>query len=399
MNFNSVKMAIVVLYTIFLQLIATAQVADNLSLMEDNQLLGLVTQYNLKSEILQEDRPVIISLPDGYDSSNSEYPVLYLTDGLQNIWHVVGTLELLTRTGSVPPMIVVGIESTNRLRDFTLTEGENFPGSGGGKKFLAFIEKELIPLVESNYRTIPFRVLEGHSLGGLFAASALMEKPDLFDGYIVMSPSFWWNGEELTQNAEVFFKNHPELDKAVFFGIGTYESGADYGMRKELKNYVDILSENQPEGFRFERKEIEGEGHMSSTLLSNYYGLKFVFADMLPPASLYEKYSDQAFLDHEDMIMTKYGDAARQSAESYINLALHLRGKERFMEAATVLNRSVKAYPFDVGIMSFLGNIYEQAEQTEAAISIYLQAIEASLKYNQKREVEFESHIKRLCQK
>ncbi|MBN2639502.1 MAG: hypothetical protein JXR65_10515 [Bacteroidales bacterium] len=363
---------------------------------KDNKALSIGTQQTIKSVILNEQRPIIISLPKGYDTSKASYPVLYLTDGLQNIWHVIGTLEVLTRTGSTPPMIVVGIKSTNRLRDFTFTTSKNNPGSGGGKKFLEFIQNELIPYVDSNYRTNAFRVLEGHSLGGLFAASTLMEKPDLFNAFIIMSPAMWWNGEELTKKAKPFFKTHPDLKKTIFFGIGTYESGTEYGMRKELKNFTDVLSENQPKNLRFERKEMEGEGHMSSVLLSNYYGLKFIFSDMQSPRSLFENYSDKKFLEHENYIMSKYGKSAKQSAEFYVGLASGLREEKRYSEAITVLKRSVEAYPFDVGLMNYLANTYEMNKNIEAAVSIYRKAIETSKKYNYNREEEFEKQVKRL---
>lgn len=361
--------------------------------------LVIGTGQTIKSDVLNEQRPIIISLPKDYDTSEARYPVLYLTDGLQNIWHVMGTLEVLTRTGSAPPMIVVGIESTNRLRDFTLTTSKNNPGSGGGKKFLEFIQKELIPYIDSNYRTNAFRILEGHSLGGLFAASTLLEKPDLFNAFIIMSPALWWNEEELTEKAKPFFKTHPDIKKTIFFGIGTYESGADYGMRKELKNFTDVLSENQPKNLRFERKEMEGEGHMSSVLLSNYYGLKFIFSDMQSPKSLFENYSNKKFFEHENYIMHKYGKSAKQSAEFYVGLASGLREEKRYSEAISVLKRSVEAYPFDVGLMNYLANTYEMIKNIDAAVSTYKKAIETSKKYNYNREEAFEKQIQRLLKK
>ncbi len=361
--------------------------------------LRIGTNISIKSAILNEERPIIISLPKDYTNSEAQYPVLYLTDGLQNIWHVIGTIEVLTRTGSIPPMIVVGIESTNRRRDFTFTTSESKPGSGGGKNFLDFLVSELIPYIDSNYRTNSFRVLEGHSLGGLFSASTLIEKPDLFDGFIIMSPAFWWNGEELTQKVKTFLNTQPTLNKALFFGIGTYESGSEYGMRKELKNFVDVISENQPPNLRIKWKEMEKEGHMSSTLLSNYHGLKFVFSDMSFPEKLFEDYSDDEFIEHENKIMAKYGNTAKQSAESYVSLAFNLREKNKFSEAITVLKRSVEAYPSDVGLMNLLGNTYEMDNKMEDAVSVYRQAIETSMKYKYSREEEFKNHIKRLSNK
>lgn len=199
------------------------------------------TKQTFNSKLLNEDRPLIISFPNGYNQSNASYPVLYLTDGLQNFWHTIGTIEVLTRTGNIVPMIVVGIESTNRLRDFTLTKSTNFPDSGGGLVFLDFIENELIPYIDSTYRTNSYRILEGHSLGGLFVASSFMSKPSLFNSGIILSPSFWWDNEELTNQVPCFFENNKELSGSLFFGIGKEEGG----MTRFMNNFINSINLNQ----------------------------------------------------------------------------------------------------------------------------------------------------------
>jgi len=81
-------------------------------------------------------------------------------------------------------------KSIDRKKDFTPINTENT----SSKQFLGFIETELIPYIDKTYRTHPFRLLEGHSLGGLFTASTLLEKPEILQGFIIMSPAFWWNG-------------------------------------------------------------------------------------------------------------------------------------------------------------------------------------------------------------
>jgi len=361
---------------------------------EDSLVIG--SKHVFASKIMDEDRPIIISLPKGYKESDANYPVLYLTDGLQNIWHVIGTVEVLTRTGNIPPMIIVGIESTNRDRDFSPTPNENWPKSGGGPKYLDFIENELIPYIETNYRTHPFRVLEGHSLGGLFTASVLINKRELFNAHIIMSPSLWWNEHEIINKAKVFFKSHPNLEKRLFFGIGSLESGAEWGMRKELQNFVDVLKENKSEKLHFEHKEIQNEGHMSSPLLSNYYGLKFIFSDMALPDTLITNYSDEGFLKHERMIMSKYGKEAKQSAEAYVQIASQLMNDNNLSGAISVIKRSVEAYSFDVGLLNFLASIYEKNKDFEKAMSTYTEAIRISEKYNYGREEEFRANIERI---
>lgn len=231
---------------------SNAQLANKIEMTEDYQLLGLGTQHKLQSDILNEERPVIISLPVGYNDNQAEYPVLYVLDGLQNIKHIVGTVELLTESGLIPSIIVVGVESLDRNRDFTpskagedlqgSTGNSGIPQSGGAPKFLEFLSEELIPFVDNNYRTHPYRILEGHSFGGLFSVYTLMENPELFDAFIIQAPALWWNKEEMTEKAKTFFKSNRILNKTVYFGIG---GGDGWGMQQELIRYVDVVKQHQ----------------------------------------------------------------------------------------------------------------------------------------------------------
>ena len=358
--------------------------------------LTVGTNHIIKSKVLNEDRPIIISVPENYDKSKASYPVLYLTDGLQNIWHVIGTVEVLTRTGSIPPMIIVGIESTDRVRDFSPTPSKNNPSSGNGPKYLEFIETELIPYVESTYRTHPFRVLEGHSLGGLFASYVLMTKPTLFNAHIIMSPSFWWNKEESKTKMEAFLKTNQDLEVAMFFGIGAYESSPKRGMRKELTDFIEVIKNNQPKKLRFEHQEMAKEGHMSSPLLSNYYGLKSIFSDLVLTGEIYDNYTDTAFLNHENGIMAKYGVNAKQSAEEYAWLAFQLINKKKYSEAITVLKRGSEAYSYDIFFYKLLAETHEKNKDIKNAIKSYQDAVSVSKKYKFGREGQFQKEIERL---
>ncbi len=359
----------------------------------DSITIGL--KHIITSKILNEDRQIIISLPEGYAKSNANYPVLYLTDGFQNIEHVRGSVEILTRTGNIPPIIIVGIKSVNRERDFILTKTESNPKSGGGKQFLAFIETELIPYIDSTYRTNSFRVLEGHSLGGLFAASTLIEKPEIFQGFIIMSPAFWWNNEELTNKAKVFFKTNSNLEKSLFFGIGKKESSKEFGMRKELANFINVLKANKPQKLNFEHKEFDDEGHMSSPLLSNYYGLKFIFKDLKYSDSFKTNYSDEEFLKKEEEIIDKYGESAKRTGESYYELGAAIY-KENLLGAITVFKRSVEVYPYDINLITTLAKLYEKNKDFSKSIDTYKYAIEVSKKYNFGKEKEFQREIDKL---
>jgi predicted alpha/beta superfamily hydrolase len=156
----------------------------------------------IKSEVLGEERVILIRTPPGYERNGQRYPVLYLTDGDAHLGHTSGTIEFLSRNGRMPEMIVVAITNTDRTRDLTPTNASmlrpdgtemKFPTSGGADKFLKFIETELIPKIEKDYRTQPYRVFAGHSFGGLFAIHSFLTRPESFNAYIAVSPSMQWD--------------------------------------------------------------------------------------------------------------------------------------------------------------------------------------------------------------
>jgi len=403
MNYRTIKISLGILLIAFFQFSANAQLAEKILLTEDNQLLGLGTQHVLKSEILQEDRPIIISLPIDYENNMDTYPVLYLLDGLGNIKHQVGTVELLTESGIVPPMIIVAIESLDRARDLTPSyagadshAGANLdiPQSGGAPEFLEFLEKELIPFVESNFRTHPFRLLEGHSFGGLFSTYALMNKPELFDAFIIQAPALWWNKEEMTAQAKEFFQSDISLDKTVYFGTGGAEG---WGMRQELARYVDVIKQSTPKNFRWKHEEIPGdEAHDDSRLLLNYYGLKFVFSDLKASEDLQKNYSDEAFLKGEQQLIDKYGQNARRPATDYVNIIMELLNAENNLGAITVYKRAAEGYPKYIMILNALADLYEKTNQIDKAIETYKSAIEVSKRLKLGNEAGYQKEIERL---
>ena len=355
--------------------------------------IPLASSFSMHSRILDEDRTIVVALPNGYESSTASYPVLYLLDGMQNIWHVVGSVEVLARTGAIPPVIIVGIKSENRMRDFTPSPAEGVPYSGGGEMFLEFISRELIPFIEGNYRTHPYRLLEGHSLAGVFAVNAFMERTELFDAYIVMSPAMWWNNEEMKTKAKAFFETNTELDKSIYFGIGTNDG---QGMRNELNRYVEIIQQNSANGLRWSHREFEQEGHMSATLLINYYGLIFSFYTMQLPEQLWNNFDRESFIEHERMVMETYGEAAKQSEENYVTLGLKLVEEGNHEGAITVFKRNTEAYPIYPPNFAWLADAYENNSDYSMALETYSLALDKSKAINYGQEQNYIENIERL---
>ena len=162
-------------------------------------VIGETTQ--IQSKILKESRSLLISKPPGYDSGTDRYPVLYLLDGETHFQYTSAMANFLAVDDRVPEMLVVGIDSEDsqhRTHDLTSpstdeTDNRFSPGNGGADVFLSFMADELVPFIDKTYRTRPYRLLVGHSFGGLFAIYALVKKPHLFNAYVAADPSLYWN--------------------------------------------------------------------------------------------------------------------------------------------------------------------------------------------------------------
>lgn len=184
----------------------------------------------IHSTKLNEDRILNVALPQGYHpDSAARYPVIYLLDGSadEDFIHITGLAQFAAFEwiGWMQPSIVVGIANVDRKRDLTYPttvakDKADFPTTGGSAAFMAFIGEELIPFIEANYRTAPDRMLIGQSLGGLFAAEVLLKKPALFQRYLIVSPSVWWDGGSLLNVEPAFIRDPTLAPNQVYIAVG-----------------------------------------------------------------------------------------------------------------------------------------------------------------------------------
>jgi len=211
----------------------------------------------LHSNVLNEDRVVWVRTPREYERSKDPLPVLYLTDGPGHINEIGSTIDFLVGNDRMPPLIVVGIANTDRIRDLTPTRAdgkhrdgttESYPTSGGGDRFFDFIHDELMPEVEKRYRTAPYRIFAGHSLGGLMAIHILTSRPDMFQAYIAVSPSLWWDDGHTLHQAQAFFVSHEKLNKTLFFSLG----GEGKDMQDGFEQLQMTLEAKAPKDFHWE---------------------------------------------------------------------------------------------------------------------------------------------------
>ncbi len=191
-------------------------------------ILGEILEIN--SSELAEKRTLNIYLPAGYSrTDSSRYPVIYLLDGSadEDFIHVAGLVQFnnFPWINRIPESIVVGIANINRKRDFTYPSSieedkKQFPGTGHSDKFIAFIEKELQPFIAKEYKVSDSKMIIGQSLGGLLATEILLKKPKLFNKYMIISPSLWWdNGSLLKQNSSLLSEDFSQ-STGIYIGVG-----------------------------------------------------------------------------------------------------------------------------------------------------------------------------------
>ena len=241
----------------------------------------------LQSKVLDEDRTLIVYTPPGHDQGKQGYPVLYLTDGETQFIHTVATVEFLARNNLMPELIVVGITNTDRTRDLTPTkprpaagdQQNRFATAGGGDRFLKFIETEVVPHVEKTWRTRPWRMLCGHSLGGLFALHALFSRTELFDAVVAASPTLMWDNDLPLVRAHEFFAARSALKKTLVVTSGT--EGPE--MEQAFDEMQKILEGVKSQGFVSAAVRMPDEDHGSAVLRSYYLGLRKIFEGWRPP--------------------------------------------------------------------------------------------------------------------
>jgi predicted alpha/beta superfamily hydrolase len=333
-------------------------------------------RLTIKSAVLGEDRVALVRTPPGYETNGLRYPVLYMTDGDSHMAHTSATIEFLARNALMPEMIVVGITNTDRTRDLTPTKStmpnsKDPPAGGGADKFVKFMETELIPEVEKTYRTQPYRVFAGHSLGGLLAVHILATKGDLFDAYIAVSPSLWWDKEVAVRELEECLKGHKDLHKTLFLTLAN-EGG---NMLSGFDKAKALLGEQRPAGFVWGSQLMEDEHHGSVVLRSHYFGLKKIFDGWgLDPKIVAGGLP--ALEEHFKALSARYKYQILPSEQTMNNFAYALLGNGKRDEAIAAFKMNVERYPDSANVYDSLGEAYEKTGKLDLARQNYERAVQ-----------------------
>jgi predicted alpha/beta superfamily hydrolase len=276
------RTAIAVLSTAAISAAVTYSVSRYL--FERPELGSSVDQGTLYSEVLDEKREFLVHLPESYSSDpERRYPVLYVLDGTSQDIHTAESAALMARIGVVPEILVVGIPNVNgegRQRDYTPPGmrqdiDENESPDGAGDRFLLFLETELIPRVEGEYRTNGLRMLAGNSRGALLVVYSLIEKPSLFEARFAHSPALWRDGDTILERLERFLTEPREVQGFLYLSLGDEENEK---MTSSFRRAVTILETHAPPSLTWRADWTRGADHGNNAERATPVGLQAFFA-------------------------------------------------------------------------------------------------------------------------
>jgi len=342
---------------------------------KDGEKIIIGKYKKIQSKILNEERTLLIHLPKGYKNSTISYPVLYLLYGNHVTTYfaeAVAILDRLGQTARIPEMILVGLKNTDRYRDLLPKRPDG--GATGIDNFIYFFEGELIPFVETYYRTKDYRIIMGPQAGANFVFYTLFENPDLFDACLINNPFRWTGGRDLlVQKSETFFQNNKQFNRFLFI---TYDDSDQLEIEgiKYIQHFSEMIKSANPEGFQFELNYIKGSDEFVSPM-GLRKGLKTLFLDYPLPENLeIEKLDD--IINYYQKLSKKLGFEV-DIPEHVLTVQSDKVIRKGYMNSyLEILNYMIKKYPFSSNAYWRLGNLHQRSGELTEAIKYYNKILE-----------------------
>ena len=369
---------------------------------------------SIHSNILDESRKLWIHIPESAKDSSYQkikYPVLYLLDGPSHFKSVAGIIEQLSPASGnmiVPEMIIVGIENTNRSLDLTpslveidFISGDSIPyPSGGGNKFLDFIEKELVPHIEKTYPASQYRTFIGHSFGGLSVINALVNRQSLFNNYVAIDPSLWWDNRAFLNVADSLLSENKFDKRALYVGVAnTMEAGmniekvqndsvpdSNFTVHiKSILQFVKSIEAKKDNGLLFKWKYYQNDDHGSVPLITEYDALRFLFS-WYKMDGVNEFFSEKSTLTVQELLGLINSHFAKVSdkfgylvlpPEQFINsIGYGFMNNDMLDKASSLFDLNIQNYPESSNVYDSRGDCFLAQQDSITALKYFTKAME-----------------------
>jgi predicted alpha/beta superfamily hydrolase len=341
---------------------------------QDDVSIGKYKKF--QSGILGGEVTYLVHLPDGYDKSTEDYPVIYMMNGqsVSSFANAAATLDNLSNE-RIPDMILIGISNTGvaaSYRSCPDDSGNVKPGDSFGK----FLKEDLIPEVRKNYRTNDYKILFGQSNTGLFVLYSFLTQPDLFNAYVVASPMFGWCPQYYTDKTRVFLKNNPSLNRKLYMSYGNL----DY---VEVLRYIDDFREvlgQSPAGFQYKVELIDNAGHVPFITLNN--ALLYFFSECTMNAER-KKLSIPEIKSHFEKLSSDYGFTVVPKAGVLFDIAIDKKNEKEFDRAVDLFKYLISLYPGSEIYCYVLGQTYLQKGDIDLAKESYNESLRINPEFKQ----------------
>ncbi len=296
------------------------------------------------SKILDRDIEITVHLPDSYLTYKSlRWPVLFLFDNTHHMDIASAQINTLTASNLCPEFIIVAIENKKRFFDATPSVcpqmKAHFKGAeetGGASIFLDYLEKELIPTIDTCYRTEPFRIIMGNSLTGLLTTLAFLDKPGLFHAHIASSPSLWYNKAETVKRAKELI-SHRKNPSWIQISLGNEST---HSHRRGILDFKKLLAQHAPTVLQWSYRKFP-DHHVTVPVQSLWYGLQFIFDDIQPEQAS----TLTALRKHYKTLSRRYGFSLRPPLSSLIQSYNWTKTIHNDKAAAALLAYGTELYP------------------------------------------------------
>jgi hypothetical protein len=252
---------------------------------------------------------------------------------------------------------------------------------------MLYVEKELMPYIESNYPTASYKIFIGHSVGGLTVVNTLIHHPNLFKAYVSLDGALWWNNQQIITDAKVILANTNYKVKTLFMalanrmerGMDTLKVQKDTTEGTELirsnLEFIRYVSNNKKNQLRFKHKYYEDDNHSSVRLIGEYDALRFIFDYY--KLNIYNSELEDANFKLDSLLVTHYNNVSEQIGylvkpdESQVNsLAYHMLNQKQFDKAEALFKLNIANYPETANCYDGLGDLYlAKGDKTNAIAS------------------------------
>ncbi|MBC9933054.1 alpha/beta hydrolase-fold protein [Chitinophaga qingshengii] len=372
------RITVVATILLLLSLILQAQI-DTIAPRNEHTL-------SWQSPALGTPRTLWVHLPSNYSPADSQrYPVIYLLDGQVHFNYVSAMVEYLSSydVNRMPKAIVVGIVHPDRGADLNIKHALRADGkpdtavleNTGAARFLKFMKTEVIPKIDQQYKTVPYRILVGHSLAGLFAFYAKQKIPDLFQATVLLSPAIGGIDTVLTARFATLLRQRPTSKEKFFVAIGHEDT-------RQVRALTKVLETSAPKTMQWDYRQYPDENHFSMTFKGIYDGLKFIYRNWF-----FDYYGDLPLTYQEveqrfNHLSAEYGYPLFPPEEFINNIGYKQLRTGHTDEAIRLFRYNVEHFPHSYNAYDSMGEAYMIKGDTLNAIENY----EKSLQLNPDNE-------------